>query len=980
MNEVTKPFVEAVAERLIQQLEAGVAPWQKPWIPGESSASMPTNPVTGSRYKGINALQLMSQDHTDNRWMTYKQATSIGAQVRKGEKGTPIQYWKFSEEQTQTDINDKPLLDAEGKTLKKTVQLERPALFMATVFNAEQIDGLPSLQSRKEPAWNPSQRAEAILQATGASIEHGESDRAFYRYATDKIHLPDKSQFESGDRYYATALHELGHWTGHHTRLDRDLAHPFGSEAYAREELRAEIASMILGEELGIGHDPGQHAAYVASWIKAIKDDPLEIFRAAADAEKIQTYVLGLEQKFDLQNHEAEQIAEFVAENCKLHPAQIIQNTLEADTGLKNILADETKMEVLNARVNALLQSVNRSYIDEVKAAITSSFHQTNPDDDATLQTPALDAPTTASDADLDDAQLVADFIAENLSRDHADVAVNVVSAPPLLKSLLADDWRVKSLDLQVNQLLHNLNQANIDETQAIIATALGRGAAGLARAHEESLKNNSQTSIDDLNAAKVAREGAEANLVMSESDLVRQIAQDLQMMRTESDIDQQGAFIDGTQGVTAGQGRLELESADKLVARADTVAQDPIKLAVPYAERSAAKAAGAVWDKTARSWSVGPDADLLALARWKVDSDAVMQTSATSPREEFSAVLRAAGCVVADNHPVMDGNKHRIATVGGQSGEQTFAGEYQAQLVGHPHGYVRNDKTGTEVTWKAKGYTLDAEKKSQLRTRAASKLRDRSAEKTRRQEQAADRAAKQIADLQPMTTSTPYLQSKGLMPTSGVFTDRENRMTFLPAMDASGKHWATQAINEDGSSEFTRDSRKAGCFHAVGGMEELARAPALVIATSYATANTLAMSLGHATVAAFEPSNLRDVAVSLHRKYPEKPVIIAGDNDQFLEAPISHSVGKGHAQEAAGLTGGRLVLPIFAPGEVASSNSACASFNDLAHRSKLGAEGVDRQIRTAVAGEIVKAQAESELQSQQQSHVRGQRHSIKMG
>ncbi|WP_427927175.1 zincin-like metallopeptidase domain-containing protein, partial [Xylella fastidiosa] len=109
--------------------------------------------------------------------------------------------------------------------------------------------------------------------------------------------MADKSQFPSADNYYATLLHELGHWTGHSLRLDRDMLHPFGSEGYAKEELRAEIASMILGDELGIGHDLGQHAAYVGSWIRALKDDPLEIFRAAADAEKIQEYLLAFEQK-----------------------------------------------------------------------------------------------------------------------------------------------------------------------------------------------------------------------------------------------------------------------------------------------------------------------------------------------------------------------------------------------------------------------------------------------------------------------------------------------------------------------------------------------------------------------------------------------------------------------------------------------------------------------------------------------------------
>jgi putative DNA primase/helicase len=294
--ELKKPFHEVVAEKLIEQLKAGVAPWQRPWEPGEPGGFLPVNPTTGKRYKGINAIHLMSQGRTDNRWMTYKQAAAAGAQVRKGEKGTSVQYWKFSEEQEKRDEHGKPILDGDGKPVKQTVMLERPRVFFATVFSAEQIEGLPLIE-RKEQAWDAVERAEHILKASGAVIHHGENNRAFYRPATDSIHLPDRGQFETADNYYATALHELGHWTGHESRLDRDLVHPFGSEGYAKEELRAEIASMIVGDELGIGHDPGQHVAYVGSWIKALEDDPLEIFRAAAEAEKIKDYVMAFEQK-----------------------------------------------------------------------------------------------------------------------------------------------------------------------------------------------------------------------------------------------------------------------------------------------------------------------------------------------------------------------------------------------------------------------------------------------------------------------------------------------------------------------------------------------------------------------------------------------------------------------------------------------------------------------------------------------------------
>ena len=290
MADVKKLFHERVAESLIEQLKQGTAPWQKPWEPGEPGLFLPINPTTGKRYRGMNVIQLMSQGRTDTRWMTYKQAAAAGWQVRRGERGTSIQFWKFSEEHTKSDENREPV--------KVTVLLERPKVFYATVFNAEQIDGLPPPEPRKPQQWSAHERAEQIMKASGALIKYAPGSGAFYRLSTDTIHLPERGQFLTADNFYATALHEVAHSSGHPARLNRDtLGHPFGSEQYAKEELRAEIASMILGDELGVGHDPRQHAAYVGSWIKILQDDPLEIFRAAADAERIQEYVLSLEHR-----------------------------------------------------------------------------------------------------------------------------------------------------------------------------------------------------------------------------------------------------------------------------------------------------------------------------------------------------------------------------------------------------------------------------------------------------------------------------------------------------------------------------------------------------------------------------------------------------------------------------------------------------------------------------------------------------------
>lgn len=294
-----KPFHEEFAEKIIAHLEAGTAPWQKPWHPGKA-AMAPHNPVSGSVYKGMNRVNLSLSGYEDSRWMTFRQANDQGLRIKPGSKATPIVFYQFTEEKNKLDKDDQPVLDEEGKPTKQTVLLERPLLRFAQVFNAEQIEGMPPLElTDKAFEWEPVEKAESIMAASGATIRHDQSDRAFYRLATDEIHLPPKENFAEAGLYYGTALHELGHWTRHESRLNRENG-PFGSELYAQEELRAEISSWMLGQDIGIPHDPGQHAAYVGSWVKALKEDPFEIVRACRDAEQIKKYILELDMKKEL--------------------------------------------------------------------------------------------------------------------------------------------------------------------------------------------------------------------------------------------------------------------------------------------------------------------------------------------------------------------------------------------------------------------------------------------------------------------------------------------------------------------------------------------------------------------------------------------------------------------------------------------------------------------------------------------------------
>jgi putative DNA primase/helicase len=294
-TEEKKPFAQEVAERIIAALENGTAPWQKPWAPGRPGATLPFNPTTQKHYRGINSLVLMMSGYTDTRWMTFKQAKELGGTVRKGEKGSTIQYWSFNKTSVVKDGDGKAIKDENGNSAKETMNFSRPRVFTASVFNAEQIDGLEPMELPGDAEWEDISRAESIIEASGADIRDVEGDRAFYSPVRDFINMPLRSQFNDAVSYYRVKLHELGHWTGHSSRLNRDLTGSFGSESYAKEELRAEISSMMIGDYLGLGHDPSQHIAYVQSWINVLKKDPLEIFRAAADAEKIKSLIFALE-------------------------------------------------------------------------------------------------------------------------------------------------------------------------------------------------------------------------------------------------------------------------------------------------------------------------------------------------------------------------------------------------------------------------------------------------------------------------------------------------------------------------------------------------------------------------------------------------------------------------------------------------------------------------------------------------------------
>jgi antirestriction protein ArdC len=264
-------YREDVTSQLVALMEQGNDAWVKPWQ-SMAGNGRPHNPVTGHNYSGGNVLWLMAtgyhRGYRDNRWATYKQAAAKGWQVRKGERGTQVEFWQF----TPADQ------DHDKRALHRVY----------TVFNLEQMDGAPPRVIVTRDI-EPIAAAEQIIARQGATIVP--SDHAAYSPSRDCILMPDMVMFTDAPAYYGTFLHELGHWTGHETRLNRPLSTDFGSEEYAAEELRAEIASVLLSAETGIPYDASRSAAYLKSWAKRLRGDKHEVFKAAREAGQIVDYL-----------------------------------------------------------------------------------------------------------------------------------------------------------------------------------------------------------------------------------------------------------------------------------------------------------------------------------------------------------------------------------------------------------------------------------------------------------------------------------------------------------------------------------------------------------------------------------------------------------------------------------------------------------------------------------------------------------------
>ncbi len=285
-----RDLYQEITNKIVTSLEQGVRPWKCPWDQSSYGGfeGIPYNLKTGFSYRGINIPILWAtqqeKGYQANAWVSYKQAEQMGGNIKRGEKATTVVYWNF--------------LDKEEDGKHKRI----PFLKWYNVFNLDQCEGIDLTPPvKREQTWEDIQRIEDIIQASKADLRfEAVGIRACYSPLSDFISMPKKERFKTSGDYYCTLFHELTHWTGHHSRLNRDFNGRFGDEAYAFEELIAEMGSAFLFADLGL-EGQVQHDSYIASWLRVLKNDKKAIFKAATEASKAHQFIIKAEVSEDLE-------------------------------------------------------------------------------------------------------------------------------------------------------------------------------------------------------------------------------------------------------------------------------------------------------------------------------------------------------------------------------------------------------------------------------------------------------------------------------------------------------------------------------------------------------------------------------------------------------------------------------------------------------------------------------------------------------
>lgn len=947
MDKVNK--YQELANKFADLIEQNEAPWQKPW---SGQGFLPYNIKSEKEYNGMNLFNLMmeaeARGYEDNRWLTFLQASELGAKVRPGEKGMHIMF-------LQTKENVKEIDEITGEEKIVTVKLEKPRAMWSVVFNAEQCEGLPAYQE-KLITFNPIEKAEEILNNSGATIIHKKQNETFYDTVTDTITLPLKEQFKSPEAYYRCALHELGHWTAHEKRNNRDLSGSFSSESYAREELVAEITSFLVGTQCGLGHEPNENnVAYLKSWAKEIRDDPSYLFKAVKDADKAANLILGKE-------------LEKIKSNEK-KMEDIDNNSIELIDSIALKITKEIK-DKLEQEEQAFL---TRQYI-EIKELFFKDFE-------------AIVYESTGKSIEnygikFDEAHNM-HYLVHNAENTIKDLPNNMER---LIEKVTVNHEKYY-LDFYINELTRKLGE----EKTAALGLMYDEERELYYCKPEERYKFlpyitiYKEIPVQDKHYLDLSEKEAEELFCYSlkydyqlkkhyvHKDL-KHIYEDYLMttrnqqhhlnnniryidvpIREKEEAKQLGAKWDANNMCWFVPADKDLSLFDKwerieekdLIARKEqkqvNMKNEKYILAVPYEEREQAKILGAKWDKDGKFWYC-QEAEKEKFFKWDIKNveNKVTSDIPLNIEEEFLNRIKSAG--VLENAVIADGQKHRISVDGDKAKEQS--GFYVLHADGVANGYFFNNRTGEEIKWNSKENSYNSmtpEEKAEMKALYQARKAEREQEDKILTEKAEKALYAKFMNREAINEHS-YLTNKMVEATQNIYAGNDSTIT-VPLYNVDGRLKSAQYIDADGNKRFAKNTNKVGAFHIVdGNAADLKSATSIIIAEGYATAasiNEAVKEPGLKVIAAMSANNLEHTVKAITEKYPAINIVIAADNDiENKVGNIGLNAAKNVSEKYKNVT---VAIPKINGKEVAGD------FNDIVSKKGLSKEEVFKAIQYSI-------------------------------
>ena len=889
MDKVNK--YQELANKFADLIEKNEAPWQKTW---SGKGFLPYNIKSQKEYNGMNLLNLMmaaeAKGYEDNRWLTFLQAGELGAKVRPGEKGMHIMF-------LQTKENVKEIDEITGEEKVVTVKLEKPRAMWSVVFNAEQCEGLPAYKE-KLITFDPIEKAQEILDNSGAKIIHKKQNEAFYNIVTDTITLPLKEQFQSPEAYYRCALHELGHWTAHEKRNNRDLSGSFGSESYAREELVAEITSFLVGTQCGLGHEPNDNnVAYLKSWSKAIRDDPSYLFKAVKDADKAAQLILGKELELEQINNN--------------------EKNMEKETPEINI----------NKNNSVTYINVPREEKDQAKE-LGAKWDRNN----MCWFVPA-DKDLSLFDKweKVDEKDLIArkEQLHQNKKENETekgffkDLSVNFawseydfgVKEDTILKGEEAYKFldKLVKLDTEQNKIQERkLNGEKLDaayyyKTRFVLSY----------KTHTSESVRVDAGDLEFGGKEKVS-EAIEYRATIGSAVLIPK--EEMQNFKKE-----------------------EERYLEYLQEKQVNMKNEKYILAVPYEEKDQAKALGAEWDKDGKFWYC-QESEKDKFFQWDIKNveNKVKYDIPLNIEEEFLNSIKSAG--VLENTVIADGQKHRIAVDGDKGKEQS--GFYVLHADGVANGYFMNNRTGEEIKWSSKEHSYNSmtpEEKAEMKALYQARKAEREQEDKILTEKAEKALYAKFMNKEAINEHT-YLSNKMIEPTQNIYAGNDNTIT-VPLYNVDGRLKSAQYISEDGEKRFAKNTNKVGAFHIIdGNAADLKSATSIIVAEGYATAASINEAIkepGLKVIAAMSANNLEHTVKAITEKYPAINIVIAADND------LNNKIGNIGLNAANAVADKYKNVTVTVP--KINCKAVAGDFNDIISKNELSKEEALKNIRYSI-------------------------------